>query len=133
MHQAHFLIATALLEAGTGLLLVTAPSVPLALLLGIGSAAPETLLVSRISGAALVAIGIACWRAQTDLQGAAVTGLLSGALIYDLAASVLLTYASLILKMSGIAIWPAIILHAALAVWCGISLWAGPPQFARST
>src|SRR5262245_7638340 len=120
MQRAYLLIATAIIEAGTGLLLLVLPSAPIAMLLGIGSAAPETLLVGRVAGAALLALGIACWPAQGDRKGPAQFGLLIGILIYDVTAAGLLTYAGLALGMTGIALWPAVALHTALAVWCAL-------------
>ena len=118
MHRASLLIVTALVESITGLLLLLVPALPVALLLGASSPAPETLLVSRIAGAALPAIGVGCWMARNDHGRAAQLGLLVGVLIYDLAAAALLAYGGLILNMYGVALWPAVILHAALAVWC---------------
>jgi len=118
MHRASLLIVTALVESITGLLLLLVPALAVALLLGASSPAPETLLVSRIAGAALLAIGVDCWMARNDHGRAAQLGLLVGVLIYDLAAAALLAYGGLILNMYGVALWPAVILHAALAVWC---------------
>jgi hypothetical protein len=126
MHRASLLILTAVLEAGTGVLLLVLPSVPLALLLGVRVVAPETLLVSRVTGAALLALGLACWLGRGDKGGAAQLGLLTGILIYDAAAAALLGYAGLALSMTGIALWPAVVLHTALAVWCGACLWSRP-------
>ena len=42
-------------------------------------------------------------------------------LIYDVAAAALLAYAGLALSLVGIALWPAVVLHAALAVWCVVA------------
>jgi hypothetical protein len=117
MHEIAFLLLTALLEVGTGLLLLIVPSVPLALLLGVNEAQPETPFVGRIAGGALLAIGVASWLARNDVQSAAQFGLLVGILIYDAAAAALLAYASLGLGMAGIALWPAVVIHSALALW----------------
>ncbi|HTU18241.1 MAG TPA: hypothetical protein VMG10_09310, partial [Gemmataceae bacterium] len=68
MHRAHLLIVTALLEVGTALLLLFVPALPLVLLLGIGEAAPEVLLISRVAGASLLAIGTASWFARNGEQ-----------------------------------------------------------------
>ncbi len=57
MHRAAFLLITAVGEGVTGLFLLLWPAVPLALLLGVQAAAPETLLVARVAGTALIAIG----------------------------------------------------------------------------
>ena len=118
---------TALLEVGTALLLLFVPAVPLAVLLGVGEAAPETLLVARVAGAALLAIGVACWLARNGEPGAAQLGLLTGILIYDIGAAALLVYAGLGLGMVGLALWPAVVIHAALALWCLLSLRTGQP------
>jgi hypothetical protein len=126
MLRRYFLIVTALSEGGTGLVLLLLPSVPLALLLGVGQAAPEATIVARIAGAALLAIGVACWLARGDKEGTAQLGLLIGVLIYDGAAAAVLVYAGFVLSMVGIALSPAVVLHAALAVWCVVCLWGKP-------
>jgi hypothetical protein len=124
MHRAYLLIVTAAIETATGLALLVVPSVPLSLLLGVSEAAPETFLVGRIAGAALLAIGIASWLAR----GPAQVGLVVAVLVYDVAAAALLAYAGLVLRMVGIALWPAVVLHAALAGWCVVCLWAKPRE-----
>jgi hypothetical protein len=126
MHRAYLLLLTALFEAGTGVGLLVLPSVPLALLLGVSVTAPEALLIGRVAGAALIAIGVACGLGRGDKGGAAQLGLLTGVLIYDTAAAALLAYAGLVLSMAGIALWPAAVLHTALAVWCVACLWTEP-------
>jgi hypothetical protein len=123
MHRRYLLITTALLEATTGLLLLFLPSIPLALLLGVDRAVPEAIVIARIAGAALLAIGVACGLARSDRPGPAAQGLLVGVLIYDAAAAGLLAYAGFVLSMAGIALWPAVGLHAALAGWCLGCLW----------
>jgi hypothetical protein len=117
MGRASFLIVTALLEVSAGLVLLTVPALALQFLLGVGEAASETLLVARIAGAALLAIGVTCWLARQGEPNPAQFGVLAGALIYDVAAAGLLAYAGLGLNMTGIALWPAVGLHTALAVW----------------
>jgi hypothetical protein len=123
---------TAFGEAGTGLLLLVLPADVLASLLGVKEVGPEVLLLSRILGTALLAIGVSCWLARRDPGGPAQRGLLAGVLIYDLAAAALLTYAGLVLKMTGLFLWPAVALHTALAVWCVCCLW-DPRGPTRST
>jgi hypothetical protein len=127
MHRTYLLIVTALGEGGTGLLLLVWPSVLLALLLGVDQASPETFACARIAGAALVAIGVACWLGRTDHSHAAQRGLLLGVLTYDLLAAGVLAYTGWFLSLAGIALWPAVVLHAALAVWCVACLAVKPP------
>jgi hypothetical protein len=126
MHRAYLLILSAILEVGTGIALLVLPSVPLALLLGVSLPAPETLLAGRMAGAALLALGVAGWLARGDKQSPALHGLVIGFLIYDSAAAVLLGYAGLVLNLVGVALWPAVVLHTALAIWCVLVLWAKP-------
>jgi hypothetical protein len=127
MRRAYLLMLTALLEVATAALLLLVPAVPLGLLLGVELAAPETLLVARIAGVALLAIGVACWQARHHERSAARDGLLIGVLIYDVGAAGLLAYAGLGLGLVGMALWPAVGLHAALAVWCSASFRVGQP------
>ncbi len=72
----------------------------------------------RLGGAALLAIGVASWLARTDTFSPAQFGLLTGLLIYNAAAAILIASAGVISKMSGVALWPAAVLHATLTVWC---------------
>jgi hypothetical protein len=123
MHRAYLLIVTAVGEAGTGLLLLVLPSVLLALLLGVEDAARESIFVARLFGAALLAIGVACWLGRSDTSSRAQLGLIGGVLVYDAAAAMLLAYAGLYLSLAGIALWPAVVLHVLLAAWCVVCLW----------
>jgi hypothetical protein len=125
MHQAYLLLVTALTEGATGLLLLAWPAVPLALLLGVEHAALETTLVARLTGAALFAFGLLCWPERSDRRGGTRLRLLAGVLTYDVAAAALLAYAAWSLNLGGVALWPAVVLHAALAAWCSVCLGRG--------
>lgn len=116
------LIVTAVLEAATGIALLVAPSVIVELLLGTGLASPQSLVLGRIAGAALVSIGVACWLARKSERSDALTGLVTGMLIYNVAVPVLLIYAAIAVGMRGVALWPASILHVAIAIWCLVCL-----------
>jgi hypothetical protein len=127
------LIVTAFGEAGTGLLLLASPSVPLALLLGVEHAPPVAVFIARFAGGALLAIGVACWLGRGDELGPVRLPLIVGALVYDMAAAGLLAYAGLSLGLVGVALWPAVVLHAALAVWCVVCLRGEPHDEGRGT
>jgi hypothetical protein len=126
MLRVYLLIVTAVGEGATGLLLLVLPSVPLALLLGVDPASPEVTAVARIAGAALVALGVACWLGRNDHARPAQRGLLLGVLIYDAAAAGALAWTGWFTSLAGVALWPAVALHAALAVWCVVSLPVDP-------
>jgi len=116
------LIVTAVIEAATGLALVLSPSIPASLLLGASLDTPG-LVVARVAGAALLALATACWLARNDPQSRAATGLIAAILLYNLAAVAVLVHAGLGLGLSGIGLWPAVVLHAVLGVWCVACLW----------
>ncbi|HET7167512.1 MAG TPA: hypothetical protein VFI94_20425 [Pseudolabrys sp.] len=113
-----FLSVTAVVEAATGLCLLILPAVLFAVLLGLDHATVDAIFVGRLAGAALLAIGIASWMARTDTRTPAQLGLLTGILIYNAAATLLLAYAGAVLKMMGVLLWPAVVIHAVLVVWC---------------
>jgi hypothetical protein len=115
------LIVTALVEVGAGVALFVAPSRLVELLLGDGLSSPQALVLGRVTGAALISIGVACWLAsQSESSGH--RALVGGMLIYNLAVPVLLIRAAIAFGMRGIALWPAAILHLGLAIWCVLGL-----------
>jgi hypothetical protein len=126
MQPKYLLILTAFGEVGTGLLALLLPSVLLNLLLGASPAGPEALFVTRVVGAALLALGVACWLARSDHGSPAQLGLIAGMLIYDVTVAALLAYAGLVGSTVGLALWPAVVLHLALSVWSVLCLWVKP-------
>jgi hypothetical protein len=114
---------SAVIELGAGLALLCCPSAMAALLLGASLEAPAALIVARVGGAGLLALGVACWLARGDSQSRAARGLVSAMLLYDLAAAVILAYAGIGFGQRGAALWPAVALHAVMAIWCMTSLW----------
>lgn len=112
------LVVTAVVEAATGLALALSPSVVVSLLLGSPLDTDTGLLVGRLAGAALLALGLACWLARPVEQRRAAAGLIAPMLLYNAAAVGLLAYARIGVGLSGIGLWPAVLLHGALAVWC---------------
>jgi hypothetical protein len=115
------LVVTALIEVGTGAGLLVAPSRFVELLLGDGLSSPQSLVLGRITGAALISIGVACGLASRG-EPSGQRGLIGSLLIYNLAVPVLLIHVAVTDGMSGIALWPASGLHLGLAIWCAICL-----------
>jgi hypothetical protein len=107
------LTITAAIEAGTGVALTVAPSWTVLLLLGSPFDEPASLIVSRILGSALFALGAACWLAPAEARG-----LIAAMLLYNIAVSAVLCYARFKLRMAGVALLPAVALHAVLSIWC---------------
>ena len=97
------LIFAAVGEAGTGLALLIVPSLVGRLLLGeelTGIAIP----IARVAGIALTALGVACW------PGTPLVGMLT----YSAAVTLYLAYVGVAGGLSGILLWPAVILHVIL-------------------
>ena len=112
------LIVTALAETPVGVTLLLSPTLVAGLLLGVSLDAPAALIVARIAGAALLALGGVCWLARDDGPSRAVRGLVAALLLYHCAAVAVLANAGAGVGLVGILLWPAVALHAALSVWC---------------
>jgi hypothetical protein len=123
MNKKLFLFATALVEVGTGAAVLFVPTALIPLLLGIEQTTDEARLLARIAGAALLGIGIASWVATTEASNPAQRGLFTGILVYNVGVSTLLAFASAILHTGGPLLWPVVILHSGLSIWCLSCLW----------
>jgi hypothetical protein len=119
------LTLTAIIEAATGLALIAIPFVVVRLLLG-AEISGAALPLGRVAGVALLALGVACWLASNDTPSSAARGLVSAMLLYNIGATLILGAAGIRSQPVGIALWPAVILHAAMAVWCVVCLWRSP-------
>src|SRR6267154_3126005 len=120
-----FLTLTAIIEAATGLALIAVPAIVVRLLLG-AEISGASIPLGRVAGAALLALGVACWLARDDTQSRATRGLAVAMLIYNIAATAFLAFAGIGLGLHGVALWPVVVLHAAMAVWCVASLRRSP-------
>ncbi|HEY0466986.1 MAG TPA: hypothetical protein VGC79_22440 [Polyangiaceae bacterium] len=116
------LVITALAELAAALALLCVPGLVFELLLATSRASAEALLVGKIAGAALLALGIACWLARDDSGSSSLRGVLCGMLAYNLGVAAVLGYAGSLLRMNGVLLWPAVAMHSGLAVWCAICL-----------
>jgi len=117
---------TAIIEAATGLGLIAVPSVVVRLLLGSPLDISAAVMLGRVAGAALLALGVACWLARDDTQSRAARGLVVAMLIYNIAATALLAFAAIGLRLHGVALWPAVVLHAVMGAWCVACLGRSP-------
>ena len=113
----HLLKLTAVIEAGTGLGLLAVPAVVVRLLLG-AEISSASLPLGRVAGVALLALGVACWLAHCDEQSRAARGLVAAMLLYNVATVAVLAFAGVGLGLHGMLLWPAVVLHAVMAVWC---------------
>ncbi len=113
---------TAILEMAVGLTLAIRPSLVASILFGAPVTTTLEYAMSRLAGAALLSLGVACLLARNAWQDQAARALAGGLLVYNVGAALVLLYAALGLGTSGVLLWPAALLHGALAVWCGALL-----------
>ncbi|MGZ7030268.1 MAG: hypothetical protein ACXVG9_13170 [Terriglobales bacterium] len=93
----------AVAEAATGLGLLIVPSLVGQLLLG-EQPTGIAIAVARVAGIALIALGIACWPGPP----------LVGMLTYSALVTLYLAYLGLAAGLTGVLLWPAVILHVIL-------------------
>ena len=123
---------TAIIEAVTGLGLIATPSVVVRLLLD-AEITGAIIPLGRVTGVALLALGVAAWLVSYDEQTRAARGLVSAMVLYNLGAALILALAGIGLGFVGIALWPAVILHAVMAVWCIVRLRPVNPSTSERT
>ena len=116
------LMAIVLVEAPVGLLLLLAPSVVTGLLLGVSLDVPAALVVARIAGAGVLALTVACAMARSGGSNIAVRAVIVAMLLYNCAALAVLAHAAVVAGLVGVLMWPAVAVHGALAVWCGVAI-----------
>ena len=116
------LITTAIGEIATGIALLAVPALVASILLAAALDAPAGLALARVAGMALLALGVVCWMARDDAQSRAARGVVAAMLLYNAGAVAVLVYAGMGLGLSGIGLWPVVLLHAALAGWCLVCL-----------
>jgi hypothetical protein len=112
------LTTTAVAEAATGLAMLTSPSLVASLILGSPLDTAVALAVARVAGVALLALGVACWLARHDGRTRAARGLVGAMVLYNAGICAVLVYGAVGVGVSGIALWPTVMVHSALGVWC---------------
>jgi len=116
MNVAQLFIVTAVIESVAGLTLLLAPAVFIRLLFGSAVEMFPATGVARLTGAALLSLGAACWWARHEERSAASKALVGGMLIYN--ATVVALVIAGALGALGPLQWAAVVLHGALAIWC---------------
>lgn len=97
------LTTTAVLEAATGLAMLSLPSLVASLIMGSPLDTAAALTVARVAGVALLALGVACWLARHDEHASAATGLISAMVLHNAGIFTVLVYGALVAGLSGIA------------------------------
>ncbi len=100
-------------EAATGLVLLVYPPIVVRLLFGAEIAAAG-MVMSRIAGISLIALGLACW--PVGKTGSRADRALQAMLSYSLLATLYLGYLGIVGEWVGILLWPAVGVHAVLTI-----------------
>jgi hypothetical protein len=113
---------TAAIESGTGLIMITSPSVLAGILLGSSLDGPVALTIARIAGVAIFALGAASWLNRNYEQRKTARGLVAALMIFNIGTSAVLMFAGLRLGLSCLGLWSVVMAHTFLAVWCILRL-----------
>jgi len=97
------LVFAAASEAATGVALLIVPSLIGQLLFG-AELTGMAMTLARVTGIALIALGVACWPGPP----------LIGMLIYSAVVTLYLAYVGFAGGLTGILLWPAVVLHGIL-------------------
>jgi Ca2+/Na+ antiporter len=116
--QGKILAFAAVVEVATGLALMIKPAIVVALLVGLEVSGVATLL-GRCFGIALLALGLACWPTPQRVESAGPK--LRGMLVYNVLLALYLAFLGTIRHLEGMLLWPAVALHAVVAL---LLLWA---------
>lgn len=112
--------------AGAGL--VASPARSIDALFGTTIDGPQTEILCRMMGAALLAIAIAAWRSRDDGHVRAARGLVTGMVVYNGGAALTMAYAGLALRLAGFALWPGFLLHLVMTGWCAANVRPKKPR-----
>jgi hypothetical protein len=105
---------SAVVETVTGLALIVAPALVITLLLG-ASEFGQLLPVARCFGVALLALALACWPNGLSAAGKG-SPALHGMLAYNFLIALFLAYLGAVERVGGVLLWPAVALHAVVAL-----------------
>src|ERR1043165_8377700 len=109
------LAVTALLEGATGFGLIIIPSLLISILLGTSLANPSAIIICRLTGGALITIAVACWFSRYDVRPSPMVKVMLG---YNFFCIILLVYAVLVERIYGPGLWPVVLSHFVLFIWC---------------
>jgi hypothetical protein len=107
------LVFAAVSEAATGVALLIVPSLVGQLLLG-AELTGSAMAVARVAGIALIALGLACWPGND--AASSLSRALRAMFCYSLLATLYLAYLGISGEAVGILLWPAVVVHALLAM-----------------
>jgi hypothetical protein len=106
------LMLAALVEGGTGVILLASPTIVVQLLFA-AAVSLSGVVISRFAGIALIGLGTACWP-DADTRRP-----FYGMETYNMLAMLYLAYIGVLGESVGLLLWPAVVVHAVLTVLLG--------------
>jgi len=103
------------IEALVGVLVLVSPAMVVGVLLG-GPTDSTAVVLTRLFGAGVFALGLACLKARDDVRSTAGLAVAVGMTSYNILAAVLLVWAAVGLGLGGTLLWAAGISHAVIGV-----------------
>ena len=103
----------AFVEVGTGLALIVDPAIVVFLLVGADLSGVAAVL-GRCFGITLIALGLACWPGRLRADGGSPAS--RAMLTYNVLIALYLAYLGTLGPAHGFLLWPAVALHAAVAL-----------------
>jgi hypothetical protein len=107
------LVLAAILEMSAGLVLIFLPSVFVHLLLG-ADVVGTGFILGRVAGFGLLSLGVACWPGANNGRSRVPSVL--AMLTYNSLVAAYLAYLGAARGFAGILLWPAVVIHGALAL-----------------
>ena len=117
------LIITAIFEGVVGLGLLLVPELVGSTLLNTPLDTPGGSIAARIAGVAILSLAICCWKAYRFVSEEAALEILTAMLFYNFATAAVLAYGGTQLGLQSTLIWPAIVVHGVLGLWCAALIW----------
>ena len=111
------LVAKSIVETAAGLALIFFPSTVVYLFIRLPVATAAGAFVGRWTGIAVFVLGIVCWLSRDLRELQAAIRLVLALLFYDVGFIVLLLISRFGEGLSGVVLWPGILLHSGLALW----------------
>jgi len=113
------LALAAVAEAAMGLALLVYPPIIVKLLLGLDDLAGAGLVIARVTGIALIGLGVSCWPGSTALLGM---------LTYSAVLTLYLAGLGFGGAYVGVLLWPAVVLHAVLTALLALAWFKNRPE-----
>ena len=103
-----------IVEVATGFALLIDPRFVVGLLVGPNLPAAD-IPMGRLPGIAILALGLACWPSGKNAESGSPA--VRGMFVYNLLIALFLVYLFNVGHLGGILLWPAVVLHAVVALF----------------